>query len=71
MTVFNVGDQVEYIGTETRRLRGCTGVVSHVYSISVGVKWDKPSPYGYYNVANRNVKLVELDIPGDNDDDCI
>lgn len=72
VTVFNVGDTVEYIGVETRRLKGHTGVISHVSRTAVTVNWNESCPYKQYGVATYNIKLVELvDIPGDNDDDCI
>lgn len=72
MTVFNVGDTVEYIGTEPRLLKGHTGVISRVSRTLTTVNWNEPCPYKQYGVGTYNIKLVELvDIPGDNDDDCV
>lgn len=68
--IFNVGDKVECI-------EGCGGITSgHQYTVTKF--WSNPSDGEHmieigtgYVFFTRRFKLVELDIVGDDDDDCI
>lgn len=79
MHEFVKGDRVTYERaygkTGNTVFNGCIGTVVQGRKMDTIVKWDNP-PAGYRNVTslvhyNYNLALLSLDIPGDNDDDCI
>lgn len=77
MTVFNIGDYVRSTKIRDGMPVGSTGVVlkTNVALKEIYVKVDPNSRYpkghsGWYFYPNQ-LELMELDILGDNDDDCV
>ena len=80
MHEFVKGDRVTYCKhknkTGNTAFNGCIGTVIQGNKLDSRVVWDTnpkeyPShPYGLVHY-NHNLSKLQLDIPGDNDDDCI
>jgi hypothetical protein len=67
--MFDVGCRVEYVGTFTKWLRGQQGTITKASDGGgVWVCWDDGRMYG---VDLENVKLIDVPLLGDDEEDCV
>lgn len=74
MTVFNPGDRIIYTGNMTAGRIGKTGTVTSPIDTSghCVVEWDDGAkPFASCLARNLEHYFEQLDLLGDNDDDCI